>query len=630
MTKPDIIAQLGESTALLPSLIKAAIGANDRLKLRLTLLQDAVSHAADSAAQTPDLECEARRCGLAPALAGLVSQARSVGGSRFAAPGLAQLVGGFGEDLRAMLAPLEAARAEGWQACAERLEALCAELPLAEGDALDAADVVALTAAGQDGPDTVHRFVIDLHRAVNRLAAALCEESVGGARAYGLTDEDRPRLMAFMRGLNRTAPLAFGHPGLGTLAARTGATLTIQNDIGETDAHVLIVHIEGRLVTITYTDVHRRRAKFFVSMLDGEANFGALGEPSNQLGNQMFYLVAGRFEGKDAAALEAFLELLGSRIVFLIDWNRARKALETLVDRDSAISILAWAADQELGHRAFLALGGADLVFEAVRRGAEGRIPYGVKLSKALGAQEAAGFLHQVLRAASEGLNAGRSAGLIRDEIQADLGRRFETAETAVLAIVVRHLGLSRTLASAIQDALEEPSAGAAGLAARAKRLEAKADRLTVRAREVCSSLVRAPGVRTLVDAVEDAMDALDEGAFLMSLGRPPAAPALRRLADSVADAVGQMVRAAETASRARDQRDIDDALQALDAVMNAEHDADDAERAATGDLATAEGLDARSMVLGMQTAGALETATDHLAHAALALRARLLQGASA
>ncbi len=39
-----------------------------------------------------------------------------------------------------------------------------------------------------------------------------------------------------MRGLNRTAPLAFGHPGLGTTAVRANARLIIQNDIGTTDA----------------------------------------------------------------------------------------------------------------------------------------------------------------------------------------------------------------------------------------------------------------------------------------------------------------------------------------------------------------------------------------------------------
>ena len=47
-----------------------------------------------------------------------------------------------------------------------------------------------------------------------------------------LDERDRARVKAFMRGLNRTAPLAFGHPGLGTTAVRANGRLTIQNDIG--------------------------------------------------------------------------------------------------------------------------------------------------------------------------------------------------------------------------------------------------------------------------------------------------------------------------------------------------------------------------------------------------------------
>ena len=40
-----------------------------------------------------------------------------------------------------------------------------------------------------------------------------------------------------------------------------------------------------------------------------------------------FYLATGRFEAADDEACRAYLEFLGSRLVFLIDWNRARKQL---------------------------------------------------------------------------------------------------------------------------------------------------------------------------------------------------------------------------------------------------------------------------------------------------------------
>ncbi|HSA66648.1 MAG TPA: hypothetical protein VLE24_03170, partial [Methyloceanibacter sp.] len=44
-----------------------------------------------------------------------------------------------------------------------------------------------------------------------------------------------------------------------------------------------------------------------------------------------FYLVEGRFEAESDARREAFLEAIGAALVFLIDWNKARKALRKLI-----------------------------------------------------------------------------------------------------------------------------------------------------------------------------------------------------------------------------------------------------------------------------------------------------------
>src|SRR5208283_818486 len=73
---------------------------------------------------------------------------------------------------------------------------------------------------------------------------------------------------AFMAGVNRTSRLKFNHPGLGTAASRSGSRLIIQNDIGTTDAHVIVIHVEGRKVSLTYSDVHLDRLQFFRAMLD--------------------------------------------------------------------------------------------------------------------------------------------------------------------------------------------------------------------------------------------------------------------------------------------------------------------------------------------------------------------------
>ena len=43
-------------------------------------------------------------------------------------------------------------------------------------------------------------------------------------------------------------PLEFKHPRLGITATRSGPRLIIQNDIGTTDAHVVVIHVEGDAV----------------------------------------------------------------------------------------------------------------------------------------------------------------------------------------------------------------------------------------------------------------------------------------------------------------------------------------------------------------------------------------------
>ena len=161
---------------------------------------------------------------------------------------------------------------------------------------------------------------MDLHKALNRLAADTALETLDGARVHHLDERDRAQVKAFMRGLNRTAPLAFGHPGLGTTAVSANGRLTIQNDIGTTDAHVLVVHVEDKSVTVTYTDIHRPRTKFFISLFEGQGlAWSPLAEQNAQgLSEDVFYLLTGRYVSDDEDAVEHFLEFLGSRIVFLI------------------------------------------------------------------------------------------------------------------------------------------------------------------------------------------------------------------------------------------------------------------------------------------------------------------------
>ncbi len=639
--KIEIVERLGEHAVLLPSLIARALNANDRVKLRLTLLQEAAAHAAGRPASS--LEAERNAAGLvAPQFDRIVVGAAPVDEGHIAIPGVSALIAGVADDIAAMLAPVEAIDAEGAASLTTRFDRLRAACPAAAGDVIGRDDISRLTSARRDHADSLHLLVMDAHKAINRIAARTAVELIDGAHVHHLDPDDKGLVAAFMRGLNRTALLAFGHPGLATTAARVGARLTIQNDIGATDAHVLVVHVEALSVRVTYTDVHRVRAKFFASLFETwSVEWSVLAENAAAgLGKEdVFYLMTGAFTAASREELEAFLTFLGSRIVFLIDWNKGRKALQTFVGKGASIDLLTWAANNDIGHRAFLELGGVDLVFDAIRHVAAGRIPYGARLDAVLGAEESADFLRRVLKEASRGLRSGRSARLIRDQVQADLAQRFESAESAVLTIVERHLGLSHTLASAIWTILAHPSTAAErqALARRAVRIEAKADRITLAARDACARLRDAKELRLVVDEVENAVDSFDEGAFLISL-LPDGEQArlfseqLAELADLATRATSELVKAVAATARLPEGQRVDAAfaLQAIDAVGEFERNADLAERGALAAFLSGDGGDAKTLVLGIEIARAIERATDCLAHAAHALRDRVIEELSA
>jgi hypothetical protein len=636
--KTQIVEQLGESAVLLPDMIAAALAANDRAKLRLTLLQEALAKAADPGRRAADLSAELRAAGLDDSVfRQAVAGARNAGEGRIEIPGAEPLIASLYDDLRTMMTPVSTADPAAAAPLVGRLETLAAAAPRGAGP-LSTGAVAGMAAARPGEKDSEHLLIMDLHKAINRVADQTAAEEVDGARAHNLGAHDRPRLRAFMRGLNRTAPLAFGHPGLGTTAVGDGRRLIIQNDIGETEAHVIVIHVEGLRASVTYTDVHRGRAKFFIGLFDGRAvewtplserSAAGLGEDS------VFYLVTGRLEAQDEGELDAFLERLGSRLVFLIDWNKARKALQTFVGKAEAIDLLRDAALRDLGHRAFLELGGAELVLEAVRRVAGARATYGARLDTVLGEDQACRFLADVLHLTSEGLSAGRSMRLLKDEIEADLADRLQSAEGDFIRQTLRHLGLSRMLAGDLRDALAggrlASEAERSALAARATRLEQKGDRLTLEARTLARRIGEAGRLRQVIDQAEEALDALDEAAFLFSLLADPLdeaqAEALAALAEVTVDSAGQMVTACEAASRTPSDRrqDRTEALQAIDAVCAAERQADAAERRLVALLLTTPSPDARAAVTGVELAHAVERSTDHLAHAALALRDHLL-----
>ena len=165
-------------------------------------------------------------------------------------------------------------------------------------------------------------------------------------------------------------------------------------------------------------------------------------------------LCVGQVTSADASELAERLTRLGSRLVFLIDWNRARKRLGRFLKKSDAIAVLTWAADHNVGHRAFLQLGDVRLVYTAMERAARAQIRYGARLDEILGRESAQTFLQAVLRIAADGLREHKSVRLVQDEIQAELLTHFQSSEQGALNLAMEHAMLIAGLAELVRDAL--------------------------------------------------------------------------------------------------------------------------------------------------------------------------------
>jgi uncharacterized protein Yka (UPF0111/DUF47 family) len=623
--KSKIIERLGESDILLPALIAEGLSANDRVKVRLSILQAAARHARDPAQVHFDLRDECRATSLdLVAMETLVNRAGRLGDERITAPGLGNLRAAIWDDIATMMEAVKSGDAAQGDVLNERLSALKAAHATELSDTAEPAEIARLT--GLSDGDSVHRLVMDMHKALNRLAAAHAEEVVAGAHVYGLLPEDRPAVEAFMRGLESTRKLKFDHPGLATTASRSGDRLIIQNDIGETDAHVVVIGVEGDAVTVTYTDVHLARAKFFTNLFRNfSVQWSGLDRKSAEgLGDEgVFYLVTGRCPTDGGNSRDVFLEAVGASVVFLIDWNKARKILRAWVSPSDAVHILDWAARHRFGHRAFLELGGSELVAAAVRHATPTRIGFGERLDRALGRDAAVDFLKTVLRVSTEALLHGRSVRLVRDRIEADLVRHLERVDSTLLAIVIRQAGLAREVASEIARYVAGQRAGrevdTSALAAHARRIEEKADRIAIEGRNEIARLEAGPIIEQLMNRVEEAIDELEQAAFIasimpagMSAGVFKPLAELCSAAVSAAEATAAGVDAAAEVPEGK-RLDAEDALAAVGRLIDIEHAADAAEREVTT-LVLRGGLSLPASLSVLELARAIERATDRLA----------------
>src|SRR3974377_544368 len=122
--KSEIIAQLGQTEVLLPSLIAEGLSANGRVKACLSVLQAAGQHARDPNA-TFDLADECRLAGLDPVpMESLVNRARPLSGERVPARGLISLETAIWDDVTTMIGAVKAEDEVEGTIARERLSAI--------------------------------------------------------------------------------------------------------------------------------------------------------------------------------------------------------------------------------------------------------------------------------------------------------------------------------------------------------------------------------------------------------------------------------------------------------------------------------------------------------------------------
>jgi len=539
----------------------------------------------------------------------------------------------------AMIAPFEATQKVETHQYQQRLKCLSLlSCPGTDGS-ITAAGITSMTSGAPEQGDSLHLLIMDMHKGLNRLQVEISTENVDGAQTYGLRATERTLVAAFMKGVNRTLALKFDHPGLGTTATRLGAKLILQNDIGNTDAHVLVVHVVDTRVTVTYSDNHLPRLFFFQGMFtDWEVTWGSVQSRVDQtFENGVYHLCVGAYTARDKADLKAYLAHLGSRLVFLIDWNRARKRLQLLVPRQEALSLLSWAAANDVGHMAFLKAGGERMIFDALQFVAGGTLSYGVTLDEQLGREAAGSFMRFILKECARGLRKKRPLALIRDEVRVELYKYYHNAQQYLLDLVSNHAALSVEIAANIRDGLFDVSSPEAfarfeRIGQRAKEWERKADELVITARELAKQSEQADAVRQLLEVADDITDELEEAAFHLTLldgdglGEEIRLP-LARLARLLVEGTREYLKSIENArgiQRSGSPDDMHDFLESIHRIVAIEQESDMVQREVRKALVNSA-KDYRQAFVIAECAKKLESAADALMHTGMILRDQIL-----
>ena len=258
-----------------------------------------------------------------------------------------------------------------------------------------------------------------------------------------------------------------------------------------------------------------------------------------------FYLATGQVQAADDEACRANLEFLGSRLVFLIDWNRARKQLRGFQRGADRFALLSWAAETETGHRGFLELGGAVLINRAIEATAGSAMRFGDRLCDVLGDAETRAFLQFAFRAATDGTLSSQSHALIQDRVRVALAGQFRNEERQLLDRAAEHAGLVFELATLVRDGMRDDGKQLKRRARRARGFEHDADQIVADTRDAVRRRPDYIVFLPLLEAADEAADALEDAAFLLALEPLEGQPldALQELATLLAAASQEWVK---------------------------------------------------------------------------------------
>ena len=303
---------------------------------------------------------------------------------------------------------------------------------------------------------------------------------------------------------------------------------------------------------------------------------------------------------------------------------------------NDAVEVLRWAADHGVGQMAFLLLGGERLVYDAVELAATVPARYGEPLVDVLGRDATLAVTRFALRAAAEGLLAGKSTLLIRDEVRVEVLRHVQASHRRLLDASADHASLIVECAKALRAALvrlgtPDGDGFLRRTARRAAVWEHRADEILTDQRQAARRVDQGETVTKLTAAADDAIDALEEVIFLLTIMPPEAVAVVRPILDALAGVTDMTARehlkAVELGRRVIDgsaPEDLEDFLVAVDRIATLEHDADTADRLARAALVT-KAPDFRSLYVADCVSRGAESAMDALLRSALGLRDHVL-----